>query len=97
VNTLPGRLSRQPAPAAGEPGRLRILSQPPGAEVVIDGRRTGSRTPVNVELAPGRHTIALQHRGFENEMRNVLVQGNRQEELTVALKPVARKRFFLFR
>jgi hypothetical protein len=45
---------------------LRVTSDPPGAQVVLDGRPSGRVTPSVLEgLAPGRHSLLLQKDGFE--------------------------------
>jgi hypothetical protein len=44
-------------------GRLLVRSQPPGAFVIVDGRRRGT-TPVTLEgLAPGPHRVEVQSGG----------------------------------
>lgn len=45
---------------------LHVTSDPPGAQVVLDGRPSGRITPTDLSgLAPGRHTLVLQKDGFE--------------------------------
>jgi hypothetical protein len=45
---------------------LHVTSDPPGAQVVLDGRPSGRVTPTDLSgLAPGRHTLVLQKDGFE--------------------------------
>jgi hypothetical protein len=45
------------------PGSLQVLSRPAGAEVIIDGRSMG-RTPLSIEMTPGRHDVRLALPGF---------------------------------
>jgi hypothetical protein len=45
------------------PGKVHIESNPPGATVSIDGKPQAGPTPVDVELAPGSHTIKLTEQG----------------------------------
>lgn len=45
------------------PGSLQVLSRPAGAEVIVDGRSVG-RTPMSVEMSPGRHEVRLALPGF---------------------------------
>jgi len=47
-----------PAAAAPETGTLRVSSDPVGAPVVIDGVAQGT-TPLEIELAPGAHTVEV--------------------------------------
>ncbi len=45
---------------------LHVTSDPPGAQVVLDGQPSGRITPTVLDgLAPGRHTLILQKEGFE--------------------------------
>lgn len=43
---------------------VRITSDPPGSELTIDGRLWG-RTPLDVQLIPGKHFVRLDRRGFD--------------------------------
>jgi len=47
------------------PTELFILTDPPGAEVSVDGLRTGEQTPVALEVEPGPHQITLSHENRE--------------------------------
>lgn len=38
-------------------GRVRVLSEPPGAEILLDLRATGLRTPAELAPPPGRHSL----------------------------------------
>ena len=48
--------------------QLAVLSDPPGATVVVDDRPLGV-TPWTGELSPGSHALALRLRGFEDVAR----------------------------
>jgi PEGA domain len=41
------------------PGKVHVESNPAGAAVTIDGKRETAPAPLDVELAPGPHTIAF--------------------------------------
>src|SRR5205823_5894962 len=66
---------RRPAPAppsrpsvrrAGPPtGRLRLLTTPPDAEIVIDGRRVGVGSVFDLEISPGARHLEVRARGYE--------------------------------
>ena len=45
-------------------GTLRIVSDPAGAAILIDGKATGDITPADLLLAVGTHTIAVTRDGF---------------------------------
>jgi hypothetical protein len=49
-----------------------VKSDPPGADVTIDGKYMGS-TPSTVRLAPGDHTILLEKAGFKPWQRTMAV------------------------
>ena len=45
-------------------GTLRIVSDPAGAVILVDGTATGDVTPADLLLAVGTHTIAVTRDGF---------------------------------
>jgi len=45
------------------PGKVRVETNPPGASVAVDDRPQSGMTPMDVELAPGPHTIKLTEPG----------------------------------
>jgi len=45
------------------PGKVHVDSNPPGAAVTIDERPQGAPTPMDVELAPGTHSVRLTAEG----------------------------------
>lgn len=56
-----------PALLRGESGRrgvLEVVSDPPGAEVEIDGESAG-RTPVRREMLPGKHSVRVTRSGYQ--------------------------------
>lgn len=54
-----------PPPAAASMIEMVVMSQPPGAEVFIDGKSTGLFTPSKVRLAPtGKSVLALRKEGY---------------------------------
>lgn len=44
---------------------LTLVSNPTEADVEIDGKSSG-KTPVNVEAAPGDHTVVFKHTNYSN-------------------------------
>jgi penicillin-binding protein 1B len=60
VESLPLGMSRPPVPSAGDnpPGRLRVQTDPPGLEVLIDGKSVGL-SPVTLSLSAGEHTYKV--------------------------------------
>src|SRR5262245_10099167 len=49
-------------PAAGASGTLNISSDPPGAQIVVDGLAKGV-TPMTLNLTPGQHNVELRGAG----------------------------------
>jgi hypothetical protein len=45
------------------PGKVHIASNPPGASVAVDGKPESAPTPMDIEVAPGPHTIKLVEPG----------------------------------
>ncbi len=64
--TLRPQPARAPSPFAGFGGRVQftIDSTPGSAEIVVDGRETGQRTPATLALAPGDHRVTLRLPGL---------------------------------
>jgi hypothetical protein len=66
------------ATAEGQGSSLTIVSDPAGAEIVIDGATVGT-TPATIPLAPGQHNLKLLKEGFAPFERTVsIVQGSNQ-------------------
>lgn len=45
------------------PGKVHVESNPPGASVAVDDRPQSAPTPMDVDLAPGPHTVKLSAPG----------------------------------
>ncbi len=64
---------------------IYISSQPPGAEVFINGAKQSGQTPVTLPLAPGQYNLVLRLRGFEPYAGGIQVKDNIQTLLNVPL------------
>jgi eukaryotic-like serine/threonine-protein kinase len=66
-----------------QPARLEIRTEPPGAEVHLDGRRLSASTPTYTEVARDRapHVLELRRDGHRPERRTVYY--DRSVDLTV--------------
>jgi hypothetical protein len=49
----------------------QVTSDPPGAEVFVDGKSSGRFTPARVEIPAGTHTMTLKLSGFQPAKRIV--------------------------
>lgn len=66
---------------------LDISSDPPGAQVTIDGQRLG-RTPFRSKtLVPGVHLVEVQHSHFQRVERRIMLASGGRTKLHVELKP----------
>jgi formylglycine-generating enzyme required for sulfatase activity len=69
-------------------GMLAVRSAPPQADVNIAGRYRG-RTPLDVSLAPGvAYEIVVNHSGYEDARRAVLVKPGERTGVELTLKPI---------
>jgi len=71
--------------ASASSGWVWVRSSPPGAQIFVDGRDTGQRTPISLELPAGQHLVRLVHQGFGNAQREVLVNRGQTMQFTEAL------------
>lgn len=66
---------------------LRVISDPAGASVTLDGQHQG-RAPLTLEIAPGReHQVALFLPGYADATRSVRLGSGQTRELEVKLEP----------
>jgi hypothetical protein len=56
-------LKKRSAELRAMPGKVHVDSNPPGASVSIDDKPQAAPTPMDVELAPGSHSIKLSASG----------------------------------
>jgi hypothetical protein len=62
-----------------------ISSQPPGADVFINGAKQSGQTPVTLPLAPGQYNLVLRLQGYEPYAGGIQVKDNIQTQLIVPL------------
>ena len=72
---------------AGGPATLSVQSDPPNANVMIDGAVSG-RTPFQGELDSGEHTVAVEMDGRMREERKVVAREGRDASVSFALAPL---------
>ena len=72
----PAVRSGAPAPRrAGPPaGRLRLLTTPPDAEIVIDSRRVGVGSAFDLGIVPGPRHLEVRARGYETFDTTVVIE-----------------------
>jgi serine/threonine-protein kinase len=64
---------------------IYVSTQPPGADVFINGAKQSGQTPVTLPLAPGQYNLVLRLSGFEAYAGGIQVKDNIQTQLNVAL------------
>jgi eukaryotic-like serine/threonine-protein kinase len=64
---------------------IYISSQPPGADVFINGAKQSGQTPVTLPLAPGQYNLVLRLQDYEPYAGGIQVKGNIQTVLNVPL------------
>lgn len=67
-------------------GKLEITSDPPGAQVLVDGAPRGTTPLIVAEVAPGSHTIAIGA-GESTVMRTVNVTAGATAAVVVSIAP----------
>lgn len=77
------------ASAQESPGGVTIVSNPPGAEVVLNGSLiVAGVTPVSfMQGLEGRYQIRVKKYGFETYKSSVYLQAGKSMSLTIKLKP----------
>jgi hypothetical protein len=73
-------------------GMVSVVSAPAGASLFVDGQRAGIHqeavTPFGLYLAPGNHTIRVEHGGHVTEERSVEIESGRLGSEEFALKGI---------
>src|SRR5205814_81479 len=64
-------------------GNVRIETEPPGAEVWIDGKRIAGPTPVDVDVRLGDHFVTLRRFRFEPHTDRRLLQPTGRAKITL--------------
>ncbi len=69
----------------GMPGTLRVESAPANAVVMIDGKEQPTHTPLDVELAPGKHLLHITAADHDPLDREVLVASRSKQSVAIEL------------
>jgi tetratricopeptide (TPR) repeat protein len=76
------------AALAVTPAALSVISEPPGAEIVLDGQPTGRQTPAELQLSAGQHLLELSLVGYDKPSETLdVAPGARIERRVVLQKP----------
>jgi hypothetical protein len=76
-----------PTPAANPGGSFELQSNPPSAEIFVDGSFIGN-TPATLKLKPGQHTVRVALDGYKEWSRDLTVQEGSDAHLQANLQKV---------
>ncbi len=71
----------------GRTARLRIVSDPDDADVFINNAYAG-RTPLSLEIAPGRYRVVVTKANYESWAQTLELKGDSDITLEAVLKPL---------
>jgi len=66
-------------------GKLHVKSEPPMAEIYLNGERKGHTPTILNDLPTGEYQIRLQKIGFDTQLNKIRVEHNRQAEYSIRL------------
>ena len=84
-NAPPPEAPPSTPPVSAGTGRVVVHTKPDGARVIVDGKQTGYKTPVNFALPSGAHLITLERNGV-TETRRVLVEPNGITQIEIRIE-----------
>ncbi len=81
--------SSKPQPIQSQPiaQGLLVTSEPPGADVFLNGDKQPSQTPLSLPLKPGKYNIVLRLPGYEAYSGSVQVRDDGQAKVEATLHP----------
>jgi hypothetical protein len=73
-----------PPPPAPTEVRIRIVTHPADATVLLDGKKLG-HTPLDETIAadPGKHVMKLRHRGYATQTLDISLDADVTQELSL--------------
>jgi outer membrane biosynthesis protein TonB len=72
------KIETRPEPVAevfGGPGVIFMSSSPARADIIVDGKDTGKKTPAKLELPAGRHKVEMVKSGQRASVEHVINEG----------------------
>jgi hypothetical protein len=73
------------AGSSGPNGKLQVESNPPGADIEIDGNFVGS-TPSDIQVIEGEHTVSVKKTGFKDWGRKLKLSSGSSVHLNAELE-----------
>ncbi len=81
----PRVIERQPPRSGDATALLKLNSTPPTAEIFLDGKSTGKKTPANLNIPKGQHSVSVRMRGFQDAAATFRVRGGEELEFAPTL------------
>jgi hypothetical protein len=88
LDTLASSLMSRVGTPRSDPARLTVQSEPTGASVTVDGRAAGE-TPLQLDLSPGGHEVALSAAGHVGASKKITLEPGIRWMVSVDLLPLA--------
>jgi tRNA A-37 threonylcarbamoyl transferase component Bud32 len=66
-------------------GHVQVLSDPPGAAILIGGQQRSETTPATLELAAGKYVISVVREGYRRDEQEIEVRDNAFVRLNFSL------------
>ena len=76
TRVLPSPEPRVPSPTPAPTGKLRLLTVPPDAEILVDGRRVGVGSVFDLKVAPGARRLQIRAPGYVSFDSTISVVGD---------------------
>jgi serine/threonine protein kinase len=67
------------------PGRIEIFTSPDDAEIYVNGKKIGDRSPVILEAAAAAYTIVARREGYEGRTRSFTLPSGTAARVTLTL------------
>jgi serine/threonine-protein kinase len=80
-----GVLTRQPAKSDRNTATLKLNSDPPTAAIFFDGKDTGKKTPSELQVSKGEHSVSVKMEGFQPASVQFRVKGGEELEFSPKL------------
>jgi serine/threonine-protein kinase len=80
-----GLLTRQPAQSDRGTATLKLNSDPPTATIFFDGKDTGKKTPSELQVPKGEHSVSVKMEGFQPASVQFRVKGGEELEFSPKL------------
>jgi serine/threonine protein kinase len=90
ANSAPAPIPAQPKndAAPGVRGTVNVISDPPDANIALDGEQQIAKTPASLSLAPGTYRITVTKPGYEPYRQELEVTAGQPVHINTTLQPL---------